>query len=111
IATSFFAHQGKVALPDCLRTFGLLGAEESASTAQCGEPRPVVPHTQPAGADPAVSASKLIVSAIAGVAHNAAATQYTYRIMRNPLAISMTRLHIEGDLRGAHKIADGRCAS
>ena len=39
-------HQGNVPLPDCFQTFGLLGADVSASTFHVGEPLPVTAHVQ-----------------------------------------------------------------
>src|SRR2546430_16517908 len=56
-------HQGKVPAPDCLRTFGLLGAEASLSTVQRGVPRPVTPSTHESGSDPTAPVSKPMVSA------------------------------------------------
>src|SRR3979490_2679519 len=67
IDTSFFTHQGKVPWPDCINTFGLLGAVGSACTSHFGEPRPVTPAVQPVGTFPASSRSKLMVSACAMV--------------------------------------------
>src|SRR5215467_3500298 len=61
--TSFFTHQGNVPLPDCLSTFGLLGAVASGSIAHFGEPLPVTPVRHPDGAAPVGSLSKEIVSA------------------------------------------------
>src|SRR5437660_576532 len=61
--TSGLTHQGKVPLPDCLSTLGLLGAEASASTDHLGEPRPVTPERQPAGSAPGASRSNETVSA------------------------------------------------
>src|SRR6185437_4381681 len=63
-------HQGKVPLPDCSSTFGLLGALASAFTAQRGVPLPVTPCSQPPGSAPGESPSKLIVSANAAPAAN-----------------------------------------
>src|SRR5439155_25729426 len=60
---SDLTHQGKVPLPDCLSTLGLLGADMSASTDHLGEPRPVTPARQPAGSAPGVSRSNETVSA------------------------------------------------
>jgi hypothetical protein len=54
-------HHGNVPLPDCLSTFGLLGAVASASTDHFGEPRPVTPARQPAGVAPGMSWSNVIV--------------------------------------------------
>src|SRR2546421_8667655 len=65
-----FTHQGNVPDPLCRRTFGALGAERSASTAQRGLPLPVTPHFQPAGTAPGLSWSKLSVWADAAVADN-----------------------------------------
>src|SRR5262249_33727314 len=59
--------------PDCFSTLDLLGALTSASTVQRGEPPPVLPHSQPAGGAPGLSASKLTASARAAEASAAAA--------------------------------------
>src|SRR5262245_822352 len=61
--TSFFTHHGNVPLPDCLSTFGLLGAVASVSTVHFGVPLPVLPANQPAGSSPAFVSSKFTVSA------------------------------------------------
>jgi hypothetical protein len=50
-----------VAEPDCFKTFGWLGAVASVSTAQRGAPFPVASQTQPDGALPTLSISKLTV--------------------------------------------------
>src|SRR5438105_10077960 len=63
IDTSFFTQYGYVPSPDCLSTFGLLGALASASTVHFGVPVPVTPAVQPFGTSPALSASKLTFSA------------------------------------------------
>src|ERR1051325_6909030 len=62
------SHRGKVPLPDCSSTFGLLGAPASARTAHFGFPLPVTPCSQPAGSPPGESLSKLMVSANAALA-------------------------------------------
>src|SRR5437016_14032128 len=56
---------GYVAWPDCLRTFGLLGAVASASTVHFGRPLPVIVKVQPWGGVPAAALSKFRVSAMA----------------------------------------------
>ena len=56
-------HHGNAPLPDCLSTFGLLGAVVSASTDHFGELRPATPARHPAGTVPAVSWSNDIVAA------------------------------------------------
>src|SRR6266403_3362169 len=56
---------GNVPTPDCLSTFGLLGAELSCSTLHFALPVPVTALFQPGGAAPAFASSKLIVSASA----------------------------------------------
>src|SRR6266702_4872430 len=56
---------GKVARPDCLRTFGLLGAVGSASTVHFGSPLPVFVKVHPSGDVPAGALSKFRVSATA----------------------------------------------
>src|SRR5438067_6344375 len=61
----FFSATGKVARPDCLRTFGLLGAVGSASTVHFGSPLPVIVKVHPSGDVPAAALSKFRVSAIA----------------------------------------------
>jgi hypothetical protein len=73
IRTDCFTHQGKVPLPDCFKTFGLLGADASASTFQTGEPFPVTPHLQPSGVSPGVAWSKFSDAANAAVAANVTA--------------------------------------
>src|SRR5258706_11164783 len=59
---------GYVACPDCLSTFGLLGAESSFSTIHFAAPVTVFVAVQPGGGAPVVRLSKLIVSARAGPA-------------------------------------------
>src|SRR5438105_4261460 len=54
---------GNVAVPDCLSTFGLLGAESSFSTLHFAEPLPVWVAVQPGGGAPGLRSSKLMVSA------------------------------------------------
>src|SRR2546422_1941922 len=56
---------GNVPTPDCLSTFGLLGAELSCSMLHFALPLPVTALFQPGGAAPALASSKLIVSASA----------------------------------------------
>src|SRR5713226_8918186 len=56
---------GNVPTPDCLSTFGLLGAELSCSTLHFALPLPVTALFQPGGGAPALASSKLIVSASA----------------------------------------------
>src|SRR5215470_13363165 len=63
-----FIHQGNVPLPDCFRTFGLLGADASALTAHFGEPCPVTPQVQSAGGVPSWALSNVSISANAAVA-------------------------------------------
>src|SRR5262249_28447943 len=65
IEVSLLTHHGNVPLPDCLSTFGGLGAVSSFSTVHLGEPRPVTPDFQPAAKAPTLSWSKLTVSPIA----------------------------------------------
>src|SRR6266480_2983912 len=62
---SFLMQTGKVATPDCLSTFGLLGAESSFSTDHFAEPLPVCVAVQLGGGAPVFASSKLIVSASA----------------------------------------------
>src|SRR5215510_5006854 len=52
---------GYVAVPDCLSTFGLLGAESSLSTVHLGFPLPVLVAVQPGGGEPVGKLSKLTV--------------------------------------------------
>src|SRR5258708_712164 len=54
---------GWVGSPDCFNTFGLLGAESSATTSHLGSPLPVLVAFQPGGGAPVLSSSKLTVSA------------------------------------------------
>jgi len=68
ICADCFTHQGKVPAPDCFKTFGLLGADISASTFQTGEPFPVIPHVQSSGSVPSVTASKFSTAANATLA-------------------------------------------
>src|SRR5262245_4242198 len=56
---------GKVASPDCLSTFGLLGAVSSFSTVQFAVPLPVFVAVQPDGDLPVSVESKLMTSAFA----------------------------------------------
>src|SRR2546429_8341967 len=59
---------GYVAWPDCLSTFGLLGAVLSASIVHFALPVPVLVAVQPGGGAPAFIVSKFIVSACATTA-------------------------------------------
>src|SRR6266567_6793993 len=59
---------GYVASPDCFKTFGLLGAESSATTSHLASPLPVLVAVQPGGSAPLLRSSKLIVSAPAMLA-------------------------------------------
>src|SRR5438874_12792164 len=56
---------GNVPWPDCLSTFGLLGAESSFSIAHFAAPLPVCVAVQPGGGAPVFISSKLTVSAMA----------------------------------------------
>src|SRR5215510_7268239 len=56
---------GKVAWPDCLSTFGLLGAVSSFSTVHFAVPLPVLVAVQPGGSLPVSIESKLMTSALA----------------------------------------------
>src|SRR5215210_4058212 len=56
---------GNVPTPDCLSTFGLLGAELSCSMLQFALLPPVTALFQPAGVPPGLASSKSIVSASA----------------------------------------------
>src|SRR6266487_1645694 len=60
---SFLWQTGYVASPDCLRTFGLLGAVSSFSMVHFASPLPVLVAVQPGGASPGLASSKLMVSA------------------------------------------------
>src|SRR5438046_479171 len=60
---SSLKHTGYVAFPDCLRTFGGLGADASASTVHFASPLPVLVAVQPGGGAPTLRLSKLIASA------------------------------------------------
>src|SRR5437899_1546845 len=62
--TSFLTHHGNVPSPDCLSTFGWLGAVASGSTVQFGEPLPVTPPNQPDGICPAAVSSKFSVGSL-----------------------------------------------
>src|SRR5205823_1413778 len=63
---------GYVARPDCLSTFGLLGAVLSASIVHFASPVPVLVAVQPGGGAPAFMVSKFTVSARATTASAAA---------------------------------------
>src|SRR5438034_746798 len=65
---------GYVATPDCLRTFGLLGAVSSFSIVHFALPLPVFVAVQPEGACPAGALSKLTESATAKMATTLPAT-------------------------------------
>src|SRR2546425_10474428 len=52
---SFLRHTGYVASPDCLRTFGLLGAVSSFSVVHFSSPLPVLVAVHPGGASPALA--------------------------------------------------------
>src|SRR5215831_6678514 len=56
---------GKVAWPDCFRTFGLLGAVSSFSTVHFSWPVPVLVAVHPGGGAPVLRLSKFTVSASA----------------------------------------------
>src|SRR4029077_14392037 len=73
IRADCLTHQGEVPLPDCFKTFGLLGADASASTFPIGEPFPVTPHVQPSGISPGFTSSKFSEAASAAVAANVTA--------------------------------------
>src|SRR5215216_328631 len=62
---SFLKQTGNVAWPDCFKTFGLLGAESSFSTAHFAAPLPVCVAVQPVGAASVFMSSKFTVSAAA----------------------------------------------
>src|SRR3954465_9778771 len=62
---SLLMASGNVARPDCLRTFGLLGAVGSASTLHFGSPLPVIVKVHPSGDVPVAALSKFKVSATA----------------------------------------------
>src|SRR5437762_10329539 len=53
---------GYVASPDCFKTFGLLGAESSATTAHLAAPFPVFVAVHPGGGAPVFKSSKFTVS-------------------------------------------------
>src|SRR5439155_5239817 len=61
-------HTGYVARPDCLSTFGLLGAVSSLSIVHFASPVPVLVAVQPGGGVPIVRSSKLRVCANAALA-------------------------------------------
>src|SRR5439155_10841200 len=61
----FLIQTGNVGRPDCFKTFGLLGAESSFSTAHFAVPLPVCVAVQPGGGAPAFISSKFTVSAAA----------------------------------------------
>src|SRR2546426_704000 len=62
---SSLMHTGYVAWPDCLSTFGLLGAVLSTSIVHFASPVPVLVAVQPGGGAPAFRLSKLTESASA----------------------------------------------
>src|SRR6266498_2844250 len=66
---SFLRQTGYVASPDCLSTFGLLGAESSCSMVHLASPLPVLVAVQPGGASPGLASSKLMVCACAVTAN------------------------------------------
>jgi hypothetical protein len=74
IEAFFFTHQGKVPLPDCLSTFGGLGADAPAAIAHFGEPLPVTPHVQSAGGAPGLIWSNVSAPARAAIGVMKAAT-------------------------------------
>src|SRR6266700_1327135 len=53
---------GYVASPDCFKTFGLLGAESSATTAHLAAPFPVLVAVHPGGGAPVFKSSKFTLS-------------------------------------------------
>src|SRR6266568_8964439 len=60
---SLLRQTGYVASPDCLRTFGLLGAVSSFSMVHFASPLPVLVAVHPGGASPGLALSKPMVSA------------------------------------------------
>src|SRR5206468_8591215 len=58
---SFLRQTGYVASPDCLSTFGLLGAVSSFSIVHFASPLPVLVAVHPGGASPGLASSKLMV--------------------------------------------------
>src|SRR5882762_8255974 len=66
---SFLRQTGYVASPDCLRTFGLLGAVSSFSIVHLASPLPVFVAVHPGGASPGLASSKLMVCACAVTAN------------------------------------------
>src|SRR5215831_2793248 len=66
---------GYVASPDCLRTFGLEGAESSATISHLAWPEPVWVAVQPGGGAAVLRSSKCAVSATAMVLTRAAARE------------------------------------
>ena len=70
---------GKVARPDCLSKFGLLGAVGSASTVRFGFPFPVILKIHPSGDLPAGALSKFKVSAMAFPHINKASMEHRAR--------------------------------
>src|SRR5262245_53090909 len=76
-------HHGKVPLPDCFKTFGLLGADASASTFQTGKPLPVTPHVQSAGSVPGATVSNFSSPASAAVDVSIAIDKASGEILRS----------------------------
>lgn len=62
-AVPLFTHHGKVPLPACISTLGLLGALGSAATTQRGLPPPIAPQVHPTGTEPTAPLSKLTACA------------------------------------------------
>src|SRR4029079_4186457 len=83
ICADCFTHHGKVPLPDCFKTFGLLGADASASTFQNGEPVPVTPHIQSAGSVPGATVSNFSSPASAAVDASIAIDRASGEILRS----------------------------
>src|SRR5262249_21108735 len=86
--TSLLAHQGNVPWPDCLSTFGLLGAVLSGSTAHLGVPRPVTPQVQLAGIAPVGSWSNPVMSANAATTTKDPASTTTSCCIQDPCGMS-----------------------
>src|SRR5882672_5245917 len=98
-------HQGKVPLPYCISTLGLLGALSSSLTSQRGAPRPVTPQVHPDGATPTGSPSKFVVcagTALDMIEVNAAINISFIR--KTPFALSTVghqRMHRQAEQRRA----------
>src|SRR4029078_7539151 len=83
ICADCFTDHRNVPFPDCFKTFGLLGANASASIFQTGEPLPVTPQIQSAGRGPGAAVSNFSSPASAAVDVSIAIDRASGEILRS----------------------------